>query len=343
VAALGVLALPSPALAGKAHLVGAYKVERHVDIEGDGDSYAVACHSTHDIVLDGMWRIDNVDQDNDWDVPASYPTGAPVNLAIQNSLRVRSVQADTKAGSAVGDPKNEYTFAFEPTGGGDTQVKLWVTCLPNPSKGSGHTNDWVVSGDATMSPAGPFTTSPNTYPTSFDQLPLGTEVTQSASCPAGEIVIAPGFDVIDGDPDLVRSYPGSSSLRTWEWTWYAPATAHISHTASCLRLRSDVSTSSDQHRHRLVVNFKHTLTSAANHGIKASSIKERQQSCGELYKAIIGAFDIRDAWDSINGWMRVYFLGMDPRIKTRAFKFVNVSSSDTAVDVGAVCVKDKTT
>ena len=41
----------------------------------------------------------------------------------------------------------------------------------------------------------------------------------------------------------------------------------------------------------------------------------------------------------------VYFLGMDPRIKTRAFKFANRghSGSPVAVPVYLVCFKDKTT
>jgi hypothetical protein len=335
-AALGVLALPSSALAGKAHLVTVYKVEKHVDIQGSDDTYSVPCHSKSDIVLDGMWRIDNVDQDNDWDQPANYPLGSPVGLAIQNSLRARSAEADKQPGSAVSDPKNDYTFAFDSTAGGDTQIKLWVTCLPNPSPGIGHSNPWIVSGPAT-------TTGSTAAIAGF---PLGTEVGQTATCPANQIVIAPSFTVTSGDPDLVLSYPGSPSspnLRTWKWAWYAPAAATISHDASCLQLRSGPASSGPPHVHRLVVNFVHTTTSAANHGVKHQTIMERQRSCGELYKAVVGAFDIRSAWDNVNGWMRTYFLGMDPRIKTRAYKFVNLSSSDSAVDVGAVCFKDKTT
>jgi hypothetical protein len=39
----------------------------------------------------------------------------------------------------------------------------------------------------------------------------------------------------------------------------------------------------------------------------------------------------------------MYYLGMDPRIKHRAFKFINRDSVQHSPDLYLVCFKDKTT
>ncbi len=68
VAALAALALPAGALAAdghKSHVLKLYKVEQHVDLEGEDGTYVVTCPDG-DYALDGMWRIDNVEQDNDF-------------------------------------------------------------------------------------------------------------------------------------------------------------------------------------------------------------------------------------------------------------------------------------
>jgi hypothetical protein len=52
------------------------------------------------------------------------------------------------------------------------------------------------------------------------------------------------------------------------------------------------------------------------------------------------------AWDfgSFYGYKKLWYLGMDPRPKTRAFKILNADlSNDYNADFGLVCFKDKTT
>src|SRR4051794_22791156 len=79
---------PSAMAGGKSHLLGNYKVEKHIDLEGEEGTYTLSCNGT-DIAVDGMWRIDNVDQDNDWVDPYT-PTGNPANDVL---LSVQAVAA----------------------------------------------------------------------------------------------------------------------------------------------------------------------------------------------------------------------------------------------------------
>ncbi len=71
---------------------------------------------------------------------------------------------------------------------------------------------------------------------------------------------------------------------------------------------------------------RQTLT--GSHAIPARASPSSSSPADQLYKAAVAGFDLRGAWDSTHGWMRAYFLGMDPRIKSRAFKFVDVDTSD---------------
>jgi hypothetical protein len=65
--------------------------------------------------------------------------------------------------------------------------------------------------------------------------------------------------------------------------------------------------------------------------------------CGEHYKGMVGM------WNSHHD--SLYYLGMDPRIKSRAFKFVNIDplppgiagpGFDHSLDLRLSCFKDRT-
>src|SRR5262245_25078486 len=63
-----VVAVASPASAtGQCHEITMYKVEKHVDVSGDypekNMSQELYCYDG-DWALDGMWRVDNVEQAN---------------------------------------------------------------------------------------------------------------------------------------------------------------------------------------------------------------------------------------------------------------------------------------
>ena len=319
-AALTVAAVLAPsAMAGKSHLLSVYKVEKHIDVEGEDGSYTISCKPT-DIALDGMWRVDNVDQDNDYQDP-DWP-GAPTNISINKSVRPVSAIA-TAAGT--------FTFKFTPLGGGDAQIKLFLTCLPNPLVGVDHTHSWTVSALNTVAPVG--AASPNPV--------IGTP-SATATCPgANDILVAPGFNVLAGDPDLVRSYwngGGTPNLKSWQWWWYDSDEAAIDHYYRCLSTRSGPASSGPAHTHRIVTSFK-TSTSL----VPAEQTKELQLSCGELYKGVLGGFDLLGPAGNFASWVKIYYLGMDPRPKTRAWKFVNLAGTPQQVRLGLLCFKDRTT
>ena len=66
---------------------------------------------------------------------------------------------------------------------------------------------------------------------------------------------------------------------------------------------------------------------------------ERQSHCGEHYKGMLHAFDTSPADAPF-----LHFFGMDPRIKTRAYRFHNADPlNPRGVWTGLTCFKDRTT
>ena len=54
------------------------------------------------------------------------------------------------------------------------------------------------------------------------------------------------------------------------------------------------------------------------------------------YKAAVGAFYLGNNWE--NHW----FLGMEPRPKTRAYSFWNLGASNGEVKVATLCINSRT-
>ena len=323
IAALAAMAMPSAASA-KAHLLKLYKVEKHVDLTGQDDVYTVSCNGT-DLALDGMWRIDNVDQDNDF-VYAPFPTGSP-RFDVQRS--VRPVEARPTSDS-------DYEFAFTPTSGGDVQIKLWVTCLGRQTSPNGHFVTWSISNQAT-----------------FSADDAGNQDVTSSSCPTGYIVVQPGFQVTQGDADLVTSRPSTKADSAWQWRWdyVAGSPFQADLFRSCLDLRSGPSNQAPpaQHHHRIVKHFRSNdpnlpwsgtaVSSPAT--VKKNSISEVTLHCGDLYKGMVGGWD--HGFGS-PGYGKLWYMGMDPRIKSRSFKWINIDPvNDYRANLYLVCFKDKTT
>lgn len=352
IAATSALALlaPSSALAGRSHHLKLYKVEMHVDLEGQDDTYTVECRN-NDLALDGMWRIDDVEQDNDYTwVPS---TGNP-QFDVRRA--VRPVQVRNNGDSA-------YDFKFTPESGGDVSMKLFVTCLGEKTESvNGHTHKFTITGGGT------------------DTVVVGTLTQQyadstSASCGVNQVVVQPSFDVTGGDADLVTSRPITKLARDWEWQWVTATPGFAAtHTWRCLNMRSntELPASSNPHRHRIVKQFKtndpaqpynaHLVNDASSPSmVKKNSIAEVQLHCGEHYKGLVGGWHVgpgtpHDDADGPGGAAGVpyslpnpgygylWFLGMDPRIKTRAFRFINAHLvNDYRADLYLVCFKDRTT
>ena len=329
-AACASLVIAAPAMAGKSHLTGVYKVEKHLDLNGEGGDYTISCQPG-DIALDGMWRIDNVDQDNDYQPTPPPGFGTTGSYLWDN---IESVFVDKAEATGPGT----YTFSFTPLGGGDVQAKVWLVCLPSPgplSNGHGHT--WTVSGLQTQDVA--LAAGDNNFTTG----------TCSSTAP-GEIMVANGFDFTGGDPAIgsahVNQYQRevvTNAGRAYNVGFLSDSTRALSadpvtypqHISwRCLELRSN-SAGSPAHKHRLVYYHK-----AVTKSVKKNLAQTLSVDCGDHYKAVIGTWDFLGN----HGFKKLWYLGMDPRPKTRAFKVLNADpTNDWNASFDAVCLKDRTT
>jgi hypothetical protein len=316
--ALGVLGLPATASAGKSHLIKLYKVEQHVDVEGDA-AYDISCQGT-DIATDGMWRVDDVSQDNEFDLLTQY--------------------TQTVATKAAATGLSSYQFKFLPIAGGDVQVKLWITCLENPVGSSPtHQHSWTTQ--LVSATQAPVTAPSGSVP--FVVGPASGNGNGTANdCKGGFVPIQPSFDFSTkgGYGYLQRSWNASTGSGDVGWSWRFNVVQaglvvnndefQVSLSYRCLKLKGSAS-GSPSHAHRLVQQYKTKLAQNQT----ARTFRTHQVDCGEHYKGMVGA------WDSSDN--SLYYLGMDPRIKARAFKFVNTDTADHTVDLRLSCFKDRTT
>ena len=127
----------SAAVGPRPHEVYMYKVEKHVDLSGEypdnysGDVY-LSCNDG-DYALDGMWRVDHVDQPSTNHVPDS--------TAIYNDER--DVIFYT---SVLGRPTSQWHYRFENFADGNAQVKLFLTCIRHDTEQTaGHTHGIVLT------------------------------------------------------------------------------------------------------------------------------------------------------------------------------------------------------
>lgn len=342
-AAMAMLA-PGSAFAGGAHLLGSYKVEKHIDIQGDGGEYTISCPN-NDIAIDGMWRVDNADQDNDY----SYDTAPSGNagLDVLNSLEPVAAYADSTDVSL-------FHFEFVSLEGGDVQGKLFLTCLPKTAtQNSGHTVAWLPSAwhsDPAVSvpaPVGPATYS-IVSPTTTPALPPTTR------CGIKEIAIQPGFQwagggTAYGKPFMrtPRSGMSSTKWRSWQWGFFSPTGGSLTLSWRCLPYLSAYNQPLAPH-HRHAIRVAPRTGTTPNPGIlKAQRVTEIQVICGEHYKAMLGAWDFgysNYTWSPSDYFKKLWYLGMDPRPKVRAYRVMNtdIVDIDGSSMFGALCFHDKT-
>jgi hypothetical protein len=305
VALLTVLALALPAAAADAkpsHFLKLYKVEQHIDLEGEEGFYDLSCKGT-DIAIDGMYRIDAVDQDNEftrlellksvWQV-ASYPL------------------SDT-----------DWRFQFTPTLGGDVQVKLWLTCLGRLTEPNNHQHSWALTQQQ--------------VPDARPALPAGAFETDhvSGDCAAGEIPVQTGWRLLSpsgGELYTFRSWP-TASLRNWHWGVLVGQASDVVLYRSCLSLRSS---SVNGHRHRIVTQFRPGFGGSLRPLPTVDNRTDQDLACGDHYKGMHGAWWINDPF-------HVWWFGMEPRIKSRTFWFGNDGLGSNQVYIALRCFKDRTT
>jgi hypothetical protein len=335
--AFAAMALPGSAMAGKSHLLKLYKVEQHVDLQGQDDTYNLSCYG-QDLALQGMWRVDDVEQDNDfYDLDGPGGSWATTSAPASNDHADWDVLRSVRPTMVQHNGDSSYDFGFTPLSGGDAQLKLWVTCLgKNAESVDGHTVSWALTNATTSGP------------TTIHLPGAGSTNVASAPCPAGFIAVQPGFRIgtaalPGGDADVTR-FESSNGDKTWNWTFdnrlgdQGSGDFIYTTSSSCLELRSGVASSGTAHRHRIV---KKQASSYSQPNILATRVSEVQAHCGELYKGMLGGWN----YNLASGWStQLYFLGMDPRIKIRAFKFIDRGGAvPTNQVVSLLCFKDKTT
>lgn len=310
--AIGALALVLPATASAEtatkHHLEMYKAEQHVTLpEYDSNTYSLSCPGG-DIAADGMWRIDEVgpynaqlaDPDED---PWTVGTGV-------------SVLASYPSGNST------YTFTFRNNTSSNAQLKLFVTCLGDKTAADTHSHSMDV---------GPVLTQPYLHPV---QGTYSTAVNDPVSCAPGDYFISPGFKVNAGEAYLFASKP-EANLHQWTYGFYvkAPATS-LNVYGRCLKnFTKFVGGFPKNHRHKIYAYLK----TDAQHFDKGNGVWEHQIDCNDDQKGLVGGFDVSNgfAWNTYS-W---HWLGMDPRIKTRAFRTLGTGSGGSYY---LVCFNDRT-
>jgi len=301
---LALAALPASASAVTAtkHHLDMYKVEQHVTLpEYDTSTYTLACPNG-DIAADGMWRVDEV---------------GPYNAQLADDDEDPWTIADGVSVTAAFPKDNEtYEFVIRNNTSENAQLKLFVTCLGSKTSADTHQHNLVTTS--------PFWTAHHFNNTGLQPMPHG------GVCGPGEIVISPGFRINDGSARIVGSY-GSANLRDWTWKFRVGSpNIDVDVFARCLKLTTaDYPGAPKNHRHKL---YAYLRTSPIQHHDKGNGVWEHQISCRDDQKGLVGGFDVSG---NPNWW----WLGMDPRIKTRAFKTFGTGAGGS---YSLVCVNDRT-
>lgn len=320
------LALPSQALAG--HDLYIYKAEQQVDMVSDDQVAEVGCKSG-DHVLDGMWRIDHADQDDD-------------NLGLTSIARA----VDVLEARPIDD--STYRFHFVKEAIGRAQIKIFVTCLGRRTDNDlGHTHnidvtDYLVEHYAAWN---------NTeLVPDWDNNPLNG-VTDP--CPAGYWAVTPGFEFTSPASDLIdpgfgriyESTYNNPNMRSWKWAFqFGPTGGEVDVTIRCLRIRVDAVASGmapPGDRHKLIARYQTDSPT-----FKKKRVDEGQASCGSMYKAVVSGFAINPlhVGPGLNdSSTKMWYLGMDPRIKLRALRILDSSGVARLADMATLCLNYRTT
>lgn len=334
------VATPASATPGKLHEIYMYKVEKYFDIGSEyPDNYLhehLYCNNG-DIPLDGMWRIDSVDQaqpsegiygdERDVIVYASYPD-------------------DDQSG-----PYNptEWHFRMENLADGDAKVHLWVTCIRGTVEyAHGHTHG-IDAGMAGI----PYRDDQWNH---FGPNPLATTpsgdtgaLQHSFMCPAGSYAVAPGFNFLNDDKQRIYGSWTTNSApavygRGWQWAFITEQPSEVRFYLRCLNQKVFNGGPGVQHSHRIPIEWRPNPANVGSvQNVGPHRFGERRINCDDNpngafyqnYKAMVGGFWIYD-------WHYVWYLGMDPRPKQRSFKFMYFGPGDDRVALGALCVRART-
>lgn len=327
------LCLPGSALA---HDLQVYKAEKQVDLNSDDNSDYVDCRSG-DYALDGMWRIDHVDYDEDMPF-----------VDLMTSTDVLQAERDPVLA-------NRYNFRFVKNSLGRTQLKLFVTCLSSETASdSSHEHPFVYSGPKAASPTDiAAATNVNNTDVTIDDFAVDEDASQAGNqaCKVGEVAVSPGWRVSrNGGGDVAEQWgritgstlfgsqvlpKGTANRNSWQWRFRVNDNVgdnvDLAVSVYCLRLKVGPA-SSGTSKHRLTVKRNKDYLAS----LPGDAITERSINCGDHYKAMVAGWWLTDP---VNTW----YMGMDPRLKSRAFRFLNGNAPAETVELSALCFNYRTT
>lgn len=281
----------------------------------------------HDVRMYKVEKYFSIDGEFPDDTLDTYLQCNPNDYVADGMWRIDSVDDVWDEGDFyAGDPLNvnvawsypdfsdrtRWNFKLQNFNEGRVQGHLWVTCInENVDSQYSHTHALVVNGVV-----------------GFNTANGGDFVyTRSNECGNGYLPIAPGFIFNDGSGHLFRSRPAGTG---WEWGFKTNGPTNVNVYLRCLRVKT-AAAGNGPHAHNLIYKYG----SEVRH-VPETKRWEETYSCDGSYKALVHSFNIND-------YNHVWFLGMDPRIRSRAYTFMRSSgASDDRVDVGALCVRAST-
>lgn len=337
----GLLLIGLPSTSFAAHDLRIAKAEQHFTMDSDDLAVDISCPAGYRVV-DGMWRIDHADQDDDLGYYENYVPSVDVL-------------------EAYSDTPSSYHFYFVKNAIGRVQGKVFLTCIGAKTENDETHTMALTFLDGGPGGAGPVARAGTPIPAGSTGLQSSNTAASGNQCPAKYILIAPGFKTTPGSElqgvgRIVKSNLANTTTasdnRDWEWRFaLGPAPGgKIDTSFRCLKIRVDQLASGSApptHRHKLIKKTRNSTPALA-----ASSINNPQIHCGDAYKAVVAGFTIPDGFvdGTLSDWStnlwQVWYLGMDPRPKTRAYRFYNKGGSIPAgsgVTLAATCLNYRTT
>lgn len=333
-------AVVAPADAGvpkHKHELSIYKAEQYIKLDTHDLTEATVSCFNNDTAIDGMWMLRSVDKAPVGGDPDEDPDFPSTGGGAYNDLRDVSVLA------SYPDPNDtrKWNFKFQDRAYGDAQLSIYVLCISDyTSDTNGHHHQIkvtplpVVTTGVTVDHPG------FGDPRSYYEYPT--------SCQDDQYFVAPGFDVSGIDPDhrLVGSY-ASDNGKSWIWEFGALAGSHPVFYGKCIDRRV---VSEGNHRHTIAMKQMPRGPSGvwgytSVHGNlqtihSGEDWRDVTYTCDQDnpsyhgYKAGVGMFWIG------SHWQHTWFYGMEPRPKTRSFRFF--SDVDSDVRIGALCINTRT-
>jgi hypothetical protein len=297
------------------HQMSMYKVEYDMSLDAvDVGTTSLYCNGK-DLALDGMWRVTYTDYEPELEDEPTPPGG----WNDYNGIQVWDSHSTTES---------SWRFTIYNETSETAQVKLWITCINykvQPADRDAHKHHLNL---------GPLKTANHTF---SGTTPVSVKA-GNFNCPSDTIAVAPGYEVTQGSLRAYKSVPFNAAISAWTWGFYQQGTTKVTTSIRCLDLASSTD-ATPSHFHRLVVTARDQTIS-----LPPGIVSEVKADCSSLEKAMVGIFDVKlgNAWTSPFSGHFLWYLGMEPQIKSRVFKVWNVDAATPWTGrFGAVCFNDR--